>query len=307
MSFFAYKDMLRKSISGIQENVFFRFISATFESFIFSNIFISLSAVTLTLSSYLILLNFKPESFSIHLVCIIFFSTLFIYNFYILFFSVSKIVLTKREKWINKNEKFVRVLLLISLLGVSYNVFFLSVYQILFLIHLSSLALLYISPFKLGKIELSLRKFSLLKIFILAYVWTSVTVVLPAMEVGKIFYCETYIVFIERFMFIFALAIPFDIRDYSKDKFERVQTIPGLLGIDKAKNLSIVILLLYIIFSILMNGMEDVTISRIFSGILAVFLIKKIDEKVSDSYYMFWIDGVMVFHFLILSLVHVLI
>jgi 4-hydroxybenzoate polyprenyltransferase len=288
-----------------KKNAFNEFVFSLFRVFIYSNIFISLCSVGLTISSYLILLNFNIESFSIYLILLVFFSTLLIYNFHIIFISASNKELSSRGKWIYENKKFVKALVIISFAGIFYTSFFLSIYQLVFLSHLACLAFFYIAPFKLSKFDFSLRKYSLVKIFVLAYVWAAATVVLPAMEMGKLLHYETIIVFIERFLFILALAIPSDIRDYSKDKNESLLTIPGWLGIVQAKNLSIGILLFYILFSFFTVVVNEVSIARAISAVFAVFLIRKIDETVSDSYYMFWIDGVMMFYFLILMLVHV--
>jgi 4-hydroxybenzoate polyprenyltransferase len=186
-------------------------------------------------------------------------------------------------------------------LGIMYNAFFLSFTQFVFLIHLGILSLLYISPFTIAGVEFSLRKFPLAKIFVLTYVWASVTVFLPGFDLENWNSAKIVIVFLERFLFILALAIPFDIRDYMRDKKEMVKTIPGIIGVSNSKKLSIIILLVYMLVSITVHELDYVAISRILSGALAIFLIHRINEKVSDSYYMFFIDGVMVFHFIVLS------
>jgi len=291
MSFFVYfRYMLRKAVH------------TSFDAFIFSNIFISLSAVTLTLSSYLILLNSAFDRVSLHLLAFIFFSTLFIYNYYITSYSFFPSAATIREKWISQNKKFVKGIVIVAFTGIVYNAFFLSWTQFIFLIHLGVLSMLYIFPFSIGRFEFSLRKFPLVKIFILTYVWASATVFLPGLDFEKWDSVKIAGIFFERFLFILALAIPFDIRDYVRDKKENVKTIPGLVGVSNAKKLSISILFMYMFVTVVIHDLDYISISRIFSGALAIFLVSKISEEVSDSFYMFWIDGVMIFHFVALSL-----
>lgn len=281
-------------------------LQSSFNAVIFSNVFIGFSAVTLSLSSYLILPGSGFSKASLHLLSFIFFSTLFVYNYYVTSYPFSRPGFSDREKWISENERTVKIIFFIALSAMTYHLFFLSFFQFIFLLHLGLLSMLYIFPVRLGRLEISLRRFPLLKIFVLTYVWSSATVFLPASDLGIFYNYETGIVFVERFIFILALAIPFDIRDYSKDKFEKVKTIPGILGISKAKNLSISLLTAYIIFSVSMHGADYVSIARTCSGLFAVFLIYRIDDRLPDSFYMFFIDGVMIFHFVVLVTVYAL-
>lgn len=282
-------------------------LKASFNTFVFSNIFIGLSAVTLSLSSYLILAPRDLYRISLSLLSFIFFSTLFVYNYYITSYSFSMVKPSLKDKWIMENEKQVKVICFLSLAGITYSALFLKTEQILFLLHLGILSLLYIFPVRLGSFEFYLRKLPLIKIFVLTYVWASVTVFLPASDVGRLKDFQTFLVFVERFLFILALAIPFDIRDFEKDKRENVITIPGVLGIQNAKVVSILLLISYGLFSLSIHGLDYVSISRVCSGLFAIFLISKIKDQLEDVFYMFLIDGVMIFHFIVLLLAYILI
>lgn len=276
------------------------YIKKFLNTLLFSNFFVSLSALTLTLSTYLILQQDGLDYVSWHLIVFVFCSTLFVYNLYIIDYSSFIHANSIRESWISKNYKFVKTSLLISFFGIAYSFFFLNLSQLFFLIHLAALSLLYVLPIKLGRFRFSLRESSMLKIFILTYVWAAVTVVLPAIDIYKVYETSTVIAFCERFIFILALAIPFDIRDYYTDRQNNIKTLPGMLGILGAKRLSIILLLSYILISFIIHSTGYISISRLLSGALAIFFISRIREGMNETFYMFYIDGIMVFHFLIL-------
>jgi hypothetical protein len=268
-----------------------------FSALIFSYLFISLSAVTLTLSSYLIL----NEDFS-HLhhpsVCINFFATLIIYNFHVGKYSYTEGA-TFCEKWRADNVDFLKGIQFLSIAGVIFCMQYLPLRTIVFLVHLGVLSFLYVTS---GKF--SIRKFPLIKVFILSYVWSAATVFVPAMDIGAEYDKETMMLFFERFLFILALAIPFDIRDVQRDKISNLVTIPNLIGVERSKILIYIIFSLFLILSGFNYGLGFVFFSRLISVIAAIFLINKVDESVKDSYYMFWIDGVMILHFVSLSIFH---
>ncbi len=73
------------------------------------------------------------------------------------------------------------------------------------------LALGYVVP--LGKGGKRLRDLHFLKIFLIAAVWAWVTVWLPAAETGAGWNRATLLMMLERASFIFAITLPFDVRD----------------------------------------------------------------------------------------------
>lgn len=270
-------------------------------SLIFGNFYISLSAITLTLSSYLIN-NYSFNTVSIHLLAFIFFSTFFIYNFNTVGGASSFLARNEKEKWIIDNENGLKIFLLLALLGITYFSFFLNFKSLLFVSHLGLLAFLYVFPWKF-----SLRRIPLMKIFILTYVWSSVSVILPVLFNDHSIGNNEILNFTERFIFILALAIPFDIRDYDKDLKSGVVTIPGLVGIANAIRISLFLILIFVMISFFNYGINFISLSRFLSGIIAAVLIFKSQEKKEDWYYMFWIDGIMIIHFILLTFAHYII
>ena len=85
--------------------------------------------------------------------------------------------------------------------------------------------------YKNGSHLFRLRDVPGLKIFLIAFVWSYVTEGLPALINGEPIY---YLALFERFLFIFAITIPFDIRDVNYDA-SHLATIPQYFGINTAK------------------------------------------------------------------------
>jgi 4-hydroxybenzoate polyprenyltransferase len=95
-----------------------------------------------------------------------------------------------------------------------------------------ALSLAYVLPFFKGK---RLRDFPFLKIILISVVWAYVCVVLPVATVGRGWGLPESLMFLEKAFFIFAITIPFDIRDMTWDAATGVKTIPLSIGAEKAK------------------------------------------------------------------------
>jgi 4-hydroxybenzoate polyprenyltransferase len=80
-----------------------------------------------------------------------------------------------------------------------------------------------------------LREISYLKIFLIAMVWSATTILLPIVQSNQTFEnIQVACVLAERFLFILAITVPFDIRDMEADRNEGTITIPIKIGTKKA-------------------------------------------------------------------------
>jgi 4-hydroxybenzoate polyprenyltransferase len=157
------------------------------------------------------------------------------------------------------------------------------------------LSLAYILPIFKGK---RLRDFPFLKIILIALVWAYVCVVLPVATVGRGWGMPESLMFLEKAFFIFAITIPFDIRDMKWDAETGVKTIPLSIGAEKAKqwasyaiigSLSIVSLLSY--FGV--YDFKQYVILNI-SLILSEYIIHKTKAESSNLFYYGLIDGQLI-------------
>ncbi len=115
-----------------------------------------------------------------------------------------------------------------SLLAAVFFFFQLPKATMLALLLPGAIALLYVLPI-LGRSR-RLRDFDYMKIFLIAGVWSWVSVGIPAGIWSSPTGSGVEWLLAERFLFIFAITLPFDIRDEAIDKHTGVHTLPSILG-----------------------------------------------------------------------------
>jgi hypothetical protein len=164
----------------------------------------------------------------------VFFSTLFLYAVHRIvgIRKVRPFLEWERFRVISRYRKHIQVYAVASGLGALWFFFQLNHKIQLAVVIPALLSMGYAVPVLTGKRRL--RDIHLIKIFLIAGVWAWVTVLLPALQAGRLMSWTTFFLFPERFAFIFAITIPFDIRDFRVDKAAEVQTLPHALGIDRS-------------------------------------------------------------------------
>ncbi len=146
----------------------------------------------------------------------------------------------------------------------------------------------------------NLRSYSGLKIFIVALVWTLVTYLSLIIKMNFT-YEFSYLIFgIQRFIFVFVLIIPFDIRDTKTDKIE-LKTIPQALGIFKSKLLGISLLIFNAtIFYFTDNISFELIIVEVFMYLILSYALMISNSKKNLNFTRFWVEGIPIIWFLIL-------
>lgn len=169
------------------------------------------------------------------------------------------------------------------------------------------LSLGYVLPI-LGKGQ-RLRDIGLLKIFLIAFVWAIITVVLPFSQIQNDFKNGLFLslLCIERMCFIFALCIPFDIRDMDWDSQTNVKTIPLSIGSEKAKIVGYIALIISLSMSYLL--INTANYSKIqFLGLAIVYLLttlmlSKTHKNRSDYFFYGGVDGLILGQSLMIILI----
>jgi 4-hydroxybenzoate polyprenyltransferase len=142
-----------------------------------------------------------------------------------------------------------------------------------------------------------LRDFNYIKIFLIAIAWSWITVLLVAQELSLSSQVSVRLMLIERALFVFAITIPFDIRDLAIDKFNKVKTIPAVWGVRPAKYLAytalllsaaLVVLSMYAGFYALHTG-----IALLISLVIAALAVGGSGRYDHDYYYTGFVDGTM--------------
>jgi len=262
-----------------------------------SNIYISLAAVALTVSTQ-IQLGLKPQWHPY--LFLIFFATLFEYNLHrlITILTHSEAINSEKHSWVKKNSIWFYVLVICSIIGFLISVFQAKVSVLLTLAPIAGLTLFYSTPItKTANGIFRLRQIPYLKIFLIAFVWSTITILLPVIHSeNKIEDWRVTTMIIERFLFVLAITIPFDIRDVEDDSKTELKTIPLKIGKNKSLKLSIVLMTLFLILTIIhytIASQSFLIIAYVISFLTTLFFL--ISKKIQNLtlYYYGFLDGTM--------------
>jgi 4-hydroxybenzoate polyprenyltransferase len=281
-------------------------LQSAFDFLLFSNIFMSLCAVAQALVTFHII-DSKPV-YSV--TGLLFTSTLGIYNFSILLSKPKHPEKSpyKRVRWFFAHYRLMVTFTMISLLSLIPLFFLLSMESRILLIFLSVLSFCYSLPiFTVGEQKFGLRNIPGLKTFLIALVWTMSCVLLPVLEaqdlhLADISMRDTTLMIAKRFLFIFALAIPFDIRDLFNDRQAGLKTIPVAWGEKNAYLFCQFLLAGYIVLLFLFrnNGFSLDFWGLTTTALLMGWLIFKSKWEKDEYYYFFYMDGVLILQYVIL-------
>ncbi len=226
-----------------------------------TNLFIAFAAVAFMWASIFLLDIYAPSFWILSVQ--VFFSTWFVYQ-------VSRWVYYKKGVYNNKKEwvvqlfdkypNFTPVTMAISLLIAIIATLFLKPLTILVLCITGFFSVLYPIPFlKPFGIDTRLRDFPFVKIFLIAFVWSTTSVILPFTETGILFNDrrDILLVWILQLVFIFYITLPFDINDAESDKLTGTKTIPSVVGIKNSKIIGLIIGIVHIILLVYVYMIEN--------------------------------------------------
>ncbi|WP_299767831.1 hypothetical protein [uncultured Dokdonia sp.] len=152
----------------------------------------------------------------------------------------------------------------------------------------------------------NLRSFYGAKMYTIAIVWAGVTVLLPAIDGLLELSVDVWITFVQRFLFIIVITLPFDIRDLNYDR-EEINTIPKNLGIKYTKLLGIGLLILFFIIEFLKDHIQYKNVfSLCLVGMLSAICLLCSSDKQYKYYASFFVEGLPMIWFGLLSLLCVL-
>jgi len=271
--------------------------------FIYSSIVISLAATIFTLETFLI--SNTPINFNY--LGLVFCSTLLTY-------SVHRIVGLRKleEQFIQGRFKIIRqykshivFYTIASFMGSIYFLFQLPLTLLLLLIIPAIISGLYTIPiFSNNK---RLRDFDFIKIILIALTWAAVALTGimndPITATGMLIMA---LLFIEKFLYIFAITLPFDIRDSTIDNHLDVKTFPAIWGHAKTYKIINVFLMVCLIIMFVIGYLIAANIylyiAIAISYGLNYFAIKISKDKKSDLYYSGLLDGMIIVRSLLLIL-----
>ncbi len=264
-----------------------------------SNIYISLAAVLLTVEAQ-IQLGMQPQWHPY--LFIIFFATMLEYNFHrlITLLTRKETLISEKHTWLRNNIKSFYILMTISVIGFFIAFLFAKKQVVITLLPIGIITIFYSLPIFKTKAKLfRLREISILKIFLISAVWALSTILLPVIQAEKHFdFANILWMLIERMLFVFAITIPFDIRDMQSDENAHLKTIPNLIGEKKAIQLAVLALLLFIILCVahyIKTPLIYTLPALLISGITTYIFITNEKIKKLTYYYYGILDGTMFF------------
>lgn len=246
------------------------------------------------------------------ILALLFTSTLGIYNFCILISPPKEPQRSSylRIRWFFSHYRLMVTFTLISVLSLVPLFFLISMPSRLLLIFSGVISVCYGLPiFTLGDQKFGLRNIPGLKPFLITLVWVLSTVLLPILESKELHLTtvsmqDTTLLIAKRFLFVFALTVPFDIRDLFEDNKLGVKTIPVIIGEKRAYLFCSVLLLGYVIMLFLYGntGFNSDFFALTLTAALTGWLIFRSKWEKNEYYYFFYLDGVLILQYVFLVL-----
>ena len=268
--------------------------------FLFSNLFVAYCVVALCMSTEFLLGHY---SYTINL--FVFFATLFTYNFQRLVRMDVPGELSHRQEWLQANKRWLWLITIVSVIATVYFSMSLSYDSLVLLIPLGAIVLMYPLPlFYWQKKWWRLREIPGVKIFLIALVWTLVSVGLLLTEHQITLTTDVCLLFIHRLCFVFTITIPFDIRDLKYDSL-KLKTIPLILGEEKARYFALGALAFYellVLLQFFLGGMIELNalISLLCLSAVTAFLLLQSTSEKGEYHFAFWVEGASVIMYLFL-------
>ncbi len=147
---------------------------------------------------------------------------------------------------------------------------------------------LYAVPFVRHK---NLRNLSGIKIFIVAFVWAGVTVIVPMIASETPISGDILLTFFQRILIVVALILPFEIRDVPYDSLN-LKTVPQQVGIKSTKLIGQGVLLLCLVFEFFKNDSDVAYIISLLTFCVVLGWLLVISKTQQTRYFSsFWIEG----------------
>jgi len=255
------------------------------------NIWVALAVTSLCSISFLDLRLPMDDTYLL----LVFFGTITMYNFQrlIRMHVMVQEVYHLRARWYKKMYKWNWIGFLICLLPTVYFGLQIRLDNYIPLVMAAIISLLYPLPvYKSKKGWMRLRDFPFFKIILVSLVWAIVTLWIPRQLLHLVWDLNGVVQFVERFLFIFAITIPFDIRDM---KYDKQLTIPKILGLKGARLLSIALWCSFMVLFLWNHTFPVQDKQYYFLGIpvfiAGYYLIRNSNPQRDPLYFSFWIES----------------
>jgi 4-hydroxybenzoate polyprenyltransferase len=155
--------------------------------------------------------------------------------------------------------------------------------------------LLYFVPL-LNKRTKTFRELTWIKIFIIGYVFSLITMVIPAMSAAYS-WVEILLLGITRMLFISVLSLAFDIGDMLTDEDTNTTTLPNKIGVKNAKWIGALIIFMASVVEIYLANAFVIEFPALMIMMITYFLswivLLKSSNSRSKYFYLFVADGLI--------------
>lgn len=232
----------------------------------------------------------------------LFYGTITGYNF-VKYFGLAKF----HHRSLTKRLKIIQLFSLFSFVLMSYYGLQLKITSLICIAIIGGITFFYAIPFLPKHIfldkEHNLRSVSGLKVYVIAFVWAIATVLLPLIEtgtIGSLIVLQLLMFLLERFLFVVALMLPFEIRDLKYDSV-KLSTIPQRIGVKRTKAIGTVLAVLIALLNIFNFGIKTHHYIAICFTMLAYLLLLVSAKKNQNKYYSsFWVESIPIVWFVLL-------
>ena len=269
-------------------------MKAILDFYLYSSLHIALCALFLTWSTYLLTYLEVDWNYAVFVSS----STWLLYSLHriIGIYKLSESRIENRFFVIRKFRKHLIVYASIAAFISVYTFISLSPRMKLWLVVPIGLSLLYVAPLFLG--QKRLRDFHYIKIFLVASCWALLCGAFPLLEAHLSNY-ELLLFSMEKFFFIFAITLPFDLRDIEVDRDSGLKTLAHLAPQYLRYGILITFVLcgVIVVANPLYNTEQKIVLIITY---LALELITRFSSRQKNDYfYSGVIDGTMILFFVV--------
>lgn len=224
----------------------------------------------------------------------VFFGSITGYNF-VKYFGLAKLHHRSLANWM----RVIQIFSMLSIVLMCYFALQLETKTLIIVVIMAVITFFYATPLLPKEYFLentyNLRSISGLKVYVIAFVWSVVTVVLPVVNNDHPISFDVFIMSIQRYLFVIVLILPFDIRDLLYDSL-KLSTIPQKIGIKKTKYLGFSLLIINFLLEFFKDDLNLEHLLVLFVITVITFMIILFSGKDRGrNYSAFWVEGLPIF------------
>ena len=272
-----------------------------------SNAYLPIPILAMVLATYMLLGDFNFDYFYLGFLS---FSVLFLYPLHrVIGVNMTiPVEFTKAQREVSKHPHISYAAIIVGFVGTVFFTFQLSFETIQLLVPLGVVSVAYSLPL-IPTINgwKRLRDIPGIKIYAISIVVTLTTSTIPLLLMGSISNTDILLLGTQRFLFILAITIPFDIRDVVMDKRWKLKTIPLILGNEKAIRLAIILINFTLVIAIGQLFMThlfgfEILLALLISNLWVSYILSIFRENNTPLFNAFIVEGTMVFYFAMVTI-----